>query len=78
MPHLGNACCSSATPASVTCLGRKSACRLVNPLRCTSPASVTLVSLWLTHTGGTAVARATVNRSQTLVDFDGVRGIACC
>lgn len=31
----------------------------------------------LTHADGTAVARAAVNRSQSLADFDGVRGISC-
>ena len=33
--QLGNACCSSVTPALVTwVLWRLSVCRLVNPLRC--------------------------------------------
>ena len=42
--QLGNAFCSSAMPASVTsALAIKSVCRLVNPYRCTRPASVILV-----------------------------------
>ena len=39
--QFGNACCSSAMPAAVICLGRTSPCKLVNPLRCTRSTTTT-------------------------------------
>ena len=44
IPQFGNACCRLTTPASVTLvLRRYNAPSRLNPLRCSNPASVTLV-----------------------------------